>query len=138
VSEPEDFKTTLDRQQAANDSMFAGDPGPYLGMWSRRDPVSLFGAWGPCKTGWADLDRTYRWVGSRFADGDLSYPLKVAEAGTDLAYTVGYEEGQVRIDGGASRPVKIRVTHIYCLEDGQWRLVHRHGDFAPADESPAL
>jgi ketosteroid isomerase-like protein len=32
--------------------------------------------------------------------------------------------------------MRIRVTHIYRLEDGQWRLVHRHGDFAPVDESP--
>ena len=29
----------------------------------------------------------------------------------------------------------IRVTHIYRKEDGEWRLVHRHGDFASIDES---
>ena len=40
------------------------------------------------------------------------------------------------IDGGAPRPIKMRVTHIYRLEDGEWKLVHRHADFAPADESP--
>ena len=29
----------------------------------------------------------------------------------------------------------IRVTHAYRREDGEWRLVHRHGDFLPHDES---
>jgi ketosteroid isomerase-like protein len=126
----------LERQRAANDAMYAGDPEPYMSMWSRHDPVSLFGAWGPCQTGWDELGRTYRWVGSRFSDGQVSYPLAVVHAGTDLAYTVGYEQGQARIDGGSIRPVKIRVTHIYRREQDEWKLVHRHGDFAP-DESPA-
>jgi ketosteroid isomerase-like protein len=138
MSEAEDFTSkTLERQRVANDAMFAGDPGPYMSMWSRRDPVSLFGAWGPCKTGWGDLSQTYRWVGSRFSDGQTSYPLEVIHVGTDLAYTAGYERGQVSIDGGPPRPVTIRVTHIYRLEEGEWKLVHRHGDFAPADQSPA-
>ena len=99
---------------------------------------AFFGAWGPCKTGWDDLSQTYRWVGSRFSDGQTSYPLEVIHVGTDLAYTAGYERGQVSIDGGPPRPVTIRVTHIYRLEEGEWKLVHRHGDFAPADESPAV
>jgi hypothetical protein len=32
--------------------------------------------------------------------------------------------------------MRIRVTQIYRLEDGEWRLVHRHGDFAPFDQGP--
>ena len=30
----------------------------------------------------------------------------------------------------------VRVTHIYRREDGEWKIVHRHGDSAPADDSP--
>jgi ketosteroid isomerase-like protein len=138
MSEPEDFTTkTLERQRMASDAMVAGDPGPFMSMWSRRDPVSVFGAWGPCKTGWDDLSQAFQWVGSRFSDGKTSYPLEVIHAGTDLAYTAGYEHGQVSIDGGPPQPINMRVTHIYRLEDGEWKLVHRHADFAPADQSPA-
>ena len=75
-------------------------------------------------------------MGSRFSDGKTSYPLEVVHAGTDLAYTAGYEQGQVSIDGGPPQPINMRVTHIYRLEDGEWKLVHRHADFAPADQSP--
>lgn len=134
----DDFLSQVRQQHATADkAMFAGDPEPFIALWSRRHPVSLFGAWGPCKTGLDQLVPTFRWVGSRFSDGDMTYPLEVARAGTDLAYTVGYEVGNVRIDGGPVRPLRIRVTNIYCREDGRWTLVHRHGDFAPADESPA-
>ncbi|MEP7023125.1 MAG: nuclear transport factor 2 family protein [Actinomycetota bacterium] len=29
----------------------------------------------------------------------------------------------------------LRVTHIFRREDGEWKIVHRHGDYAqsPAD-----
>jgi len=30
----------------------------------------------------------------------------------------------------------IRVTHIYRREDGEWKIVHRHGDVLPIDQSP--
>jgi ketosteroid isomerase-like protein len=126
---------TLERQRLALDAMFEGDPEPYMETWSQRDPVSLFGAWGPCKTGWSELSETFRWVGSRFGGGDMSSDLEVAYAGEDLAYTVGYERGEVAVDGGEKRPMTLRVTQIYRREDGKWKLVHRHADFAPADES---
>ena len=50
---------------------------------------------------------------------------------------MGYEHAEVSIDGRGKRTMKIRVTHIYRREDGEWKIVHRHGDFAPVDESAA-
>jgi ketosteroid isomerase-like protein len=41
-------------------------------------------------------------------------------------------------DGGRRRhpePMTLRATHIFHNEDGDWRLVHRHADFAPVDQS---
>src|SRR5215210_1717498 len=113
MAKAENFEEqTLERQRRALNSMFEGDPEPYMGMWSQRDPVSLFGAWGPCKTGWSELSKTFRWVGSRFGDGEMDQELEVAYAGEDLAYTVGYERGEVTVDGGEKSPMTLRVTHI--------------------------
>lgn len=114
---------TLERQRLALDSMFEGDPEPYAGMWSRQDPVSLFGAWGTCKTGWSELSETFRWVGSRFGGGAMTYDLAVAHAGEDLAYTVGYERGEVVLDGGTRRPMK-NPGHPR-LPPGGWRMEAR-------------
>lgn len=121
---------------AAIVAMGQGDPEPYTALLSHADDVTLFGAWGPCKQGWDELSRTLRWVGSRFGGGDMRCDDTVVGVGQDLAYTVGYERAEaVVVDGGEPRPWTIRVTQIYRLEDGEWRLVHRHGDFAPIDES---
>ena len=49
MSEPDDFARTLEQQRRANNAMSSGDPEPYMNLWSRKDPVSLFGAWGPCQ-----------------------------------------------------------------------------------------
>jgi ketosteroid isomerase-like protein len=137
MGELDDFARTLEQQRWANDAMFSGDPEPYMSMWSCQDPVSLFGAWGPCQTGWDDISRTLRWVGTRFADGRMSFDLDVIHAGADAAHTVGYEQGWVRLDGALLAPMRIRVTHVYRREPDGWRIVHRHGDFAPQDESLA-
>ena len=61
MSGPDDFARTLEQQRRANDAMFSGDPEPYMNLWSRKDPVSLFGAWGPCNTSWDDISRTLCW-----------------------------------------------------------------------------
>ena len=137
MSKADEFMhNTLVQQKTANDAMFNGDPQPYMAMWSHTDDVSLFGAWGPCKVGWPAVSKTFEWVGSRFSNGDMEFDVQVAQAGELIAYSVGYERGKVVLDGGQKRPMTIRVTHAYRWEDSRWRIVHRHGDFAPVDESP--
>jgi len=132
---PAGLQETLDRVRAATVAMGQGDPEPLMRLWSRADDVTLFGAWGPCKRGWDQLSPTFRWVATRFGGGEVRCEDVTVNAGDDLAYTVGYERGAMVVDGGQPRPMSIRVTHIYRKEAGDWRLVHRHGDFAPIDQS---
>ncbi|HEX9068871.1 MAG TPA: DUF4440 domain-containing protein, partial [Ktedonobacterales bacterium] len=83
----------------------------------------------------AELEPTFRWVASRFGGGHMRYENEVVSAVGDFAYTVGYERGETAVDGGGFQPMTVRVTHILKREDGAWRLVHRHADFAPVDQS---
>ncbi|MGI9148560.1 MAG: YybH family protein [Chloroflexota bacterium] len=86
----------------------------YIACWAESDDATLFGAWGPIEKGHKSLADTFRWVGSRFKGGELSVDNTVAYASGDLAYTVGFERGDVIVDaGGTRRPMVIRVTHIY-------------------------
>jgi ketosteroid isomerase-like protein len=64
-------------------------------------------------------------------------PYSIAFASGDLAYTVGFERGEVAIDDGSKKPMIIRVTHVYRRFDDEWRLVHRHADFPPDDQREA-
>jgi len=127
----------LPRQIEAEEAIHDGDPGPRMELWSKADPVSLFGAWGPCKSGWAELSRTFQWVASRFSNGvAYRFELLAADVVGDMAYTVGYEHASASVDGGPVEPNTLRVTHIYRRENGDWKIVHRHGDHLPVDQSP--
>jgi ketosteroid isomerase-like protein len=137
ASDPATFADMLSREQSAEVAIYRGDPEPFKALWSRGDDVSLFGAFGPCKKGWHQVTKTTEWVASRFRDGVVTAEYEVVHEGTDLAYTVGYEIGDVALDEAPVTRQRLRVTQIYRREDGQWRLVHRHGDFAPADPSPS-
>ena len=115
--------------------MLRGDPAPYAALWpTGEDAVTLFGAWGPIERGHDAVTNTFTWVGSRFADGATSCEYDVVAHSGDLAYTVGFEIGNVRIDGGPVAPMRLRVTHVLRRIAGQWWLVHRHADFPPPDQ----
>jgi len=137
-SEVDDFlDTTIPRQVEAEEALHRGDAMPRMAMWSHEDPVTLFGALGPSKSGWGELSRLFRWVASLFS-GVTEYRLELIAAGAsgDLAYTVGYEHSTASVNGGPAEPKTLRVTHVYRRENGEWKIVHRHGDFPPVDQSP--
>jgi ketosteroid isomerase-like protein len=129
----------LARQAEAEEAIIYGDAELRMELWSRRDPVSLVGAWGPNKTGWAELSRIFRWVASRLEHGtysDFRWDIEVADACGEMGYTVGFERFNHHTEDGGVEPITVRVTHVYRREDGEWKIVHRHGDLAPVDESP--
>lgn len=132
---PADLRRAVDEAADAVLAIGWGDPEPYMAMWSQAHDVTLFGAWGPCRHGWPELSRTFRWVGSRFGGGDLRSEEVTLQVSGDMAYTVGYERGQMVVDDGGNAPMTIRVTQIFRRGPDGWRLVHRHADFAPIDES---
>ena len=132
----EDHKLTeaLEQVRTALAAMGSGNPEPYINCWAESEDVTLFGAWGPIDKGFRRLAKTFRWVGNRFRSGQLVPEHTVVFSSGDLAYTVGFERGEVVVDDGPARPMAIRVTHIYRRFGDTWRLVHRHADFPPPDQ----
>jgi ketosteroid isomerase-like protein len=129
------FADALELQDAAIAAMLDGDPGPMIDSWAACDEVTLFGAWGPIEKGHQAVTETMRWVGSRFTGADVvDVEHTVIASSGDLAYTVGFERGHLSVDRGPPRDMVIRVTHIYRRIDGDWKLMHRHGDFPPPDQ----
>jgi ketosteroid isomerase-like protein len=140
VDEVEEFRATmLARQTAAEEAFVRGDPGPRMELWSRRDPVTLFGAIGMSESGWEQLSRTFAWASSRFSDtSDFRFDVEVVEVRGELAYTLGFERFNGSVAGRPVEPVTVRVTHLYRCEDGEWKIVHRHADNPGRDPRPAV
>ena len=133
-SELDEFlATTLARQLVAEEAIHNGDPEPRLAMWSRNDPVTVLGAVKNAR-GWDEVSQLFRWLGSGLSDcASYRFDLIAAGVSGDLAYTVGYEHTSVSWDGVPLEPYTLRVTHVYRRENGEWKIVHRHGDRIPAD-----
>jgi len=137
MSELDDFLTkTLARQVEAEEALHNGDLTPRMQMWSTQDPVTVFGVI-KSGSGWDEVSRLFRWIGSRFSNC-TAYRFELVAAGvsSDLAYTVGFEHSSVSIDGVPIEPYTLRVTHVYRRENGEWKIVHRHADHVPSEQSP--
>jgi ketosteroid isomerase-like protein len=131
-SELEEFMSgMLVRQAEAERAIVLGDPEP------RRDPVTLFGAAGMSESGWEQLSGTFRRVAASFSDvSGFSFEVEAAGVSGELAYSIGYERFHGSIGGRPAEPITVRVTHVYRREDGEWKIVHRHGDNPPPYERP--
>jgi ketosteroid isomerase-like protein len=128
----------IPRQREADQALHRGDVGPRMQLYSHNDPVTLLGAFGVAAVGWERVSQTFEWVASRFSDGH-DFQIEVIAAGVsgDLAYTVGYETSVVSVDGAPPMPGRLRVTHVYRRENGEWKIVHRHGDRLESNAAPS-
>jgi ketosteroid isomerase-like protein len=142
VSELDEFlKTVVPRQIQADNALLNGDPQPRVELWSHRDPVTILGArW--AASGWDQVSEAFRWLASHFSNGEFHLEVIAAGLSGDLAYTVGHERARASFDGGPVDPIRLRVTHLYRRENGEWKVVHRHADpletsqITPAAEQP--
>lgn len=109
-----------------------GDADARLQLWSTARPVSWVGQFGTVVQGRAALEDHFRWVASRFG-GVMAFKTEpvAQDAFGDTAYTVEIERFEGVFDGQAGVEMTHRVSRLYCLEDGRWRIAHGHGDIAP-------
>jgi len=126
------FNTTW---RAAEDPLHDGDAGPRFTIWSEREPVTLFGLWFNA-TDPPATRAVFQRLAEIFEDNVSSaIDLVAADVSGDLAYTVHREITSTSIDGVPSDYV-LRVTQVYRREDGEWKVVHRHGDRDPRRPDP--
>ena len=129
MNETEKFlAATMPGLTEAEIAIHTGDAGPRIAMWSRNEPVTLFGA-AVTRTGWAEARRTFERLGSLFSDC-TRYEIEVVTAGAsgDLAYLVAFEHITASVNGAPPESYTLRVTTVFRREDGEWRVAHRHGD----------
>jgi ketosteroid isomerase-like protein len=108
-----------------------GDMGPRLALWTRNDPVTLFGAWLSAR-GWDQVSEVFDNLARIFRDtGSLELEVVAADCSGDLGYVVALEKNTGVVTGDGTRDYTLRVTTILRREDGAWKVVHRHGDELP-------
>ena len=118
----------------ADTAMHNGDAEPRKALWSRTDPVTLFGA---AKTtlGADEVIPFFDVLATRFSNcAAFTYEVTAAGVSGDLAYVAGIEHTTASVAGADPLPYTLRVTTIFRREDGAWKIIHRHGDPLPEGE----
>jgi ketosteroid isomerase-like protein len=129
--------SVLPRLKAADTAIHDGDAGPRIALWSRNDPVTLFGAL-QHKTGWLEIAPVFEMLASRFSNCEsFEYEVLAAGVSGDLAYIAGIEHTTAAVGDAPAQPYELRVTTVFRQEDSEWRVVHRHADPVPRQRADA-
>jgi ketosteroid isomerase-like protein len=116
-----------------------GDVSAIKALNSHSAEATSFYGWGGWEKGWDAVAKRWDWAGEQFKGGEVSYqPVTVVRADT-LFYTTDIETFRMTAMDGLGQPVQWsnRVTHIFRLEEGAWRLIHRHGNRLEDQYKPA-
>jgi ketosteroid isomerase-like protein len=137
-SPPQSFADTIGRLHAAMAKVANGDISAIKALYAHGDDSTSFYGWGGYEKGWEAVSRRWDWAGRQFKGGTVSYENVTCVVTAELAYTTDIETFRVRVDG-ANAPTQWsnRVTHIFRLEAGEWRLVHRHANRLESQYEPS-
>lgn len=107
-----------------------GDVAPIKALYSHTADATSFYGWGGYEKGWDAVSTRWTWAGRQFKGGKVSYHNLTTVITPELFYTTDIETFHMDAMDGVDGPTSWsnRVTHIFRLEDGEWRLLHRHGN----------
>jgi len=125
----EPFTAAIRRLHAAMARVANGDITEIKALYSHGDDATSFYGWGGYEKGWDAVSNRWDWAGRQFKGGTVSYENVTTVVTAELAYTTDIETFRVSMDG-MDKPTEWtnRVTHIFRIENGEWRVVHRHAN----------
>ena len=129
----------IKRLRVAMNTLISGDSSAIKTLCSHRDDVTAFLGWGGYEKGWEHVSKRWDWAGEQFkGGGPVTYQNLTTIITSGLAYTTDIESIRVRLDGTDTLTQwSNRVTHIFRVEDGGWRLVHRHANRLESQFKPS-
>jgi ketosteroid isomerase-like protein len=104
-----------------------GHPEPFLELWSRADDVSIMAAIGAYQVGFEEVSELLTAASKTQSFDSWNAENLVTIIGDDLAFSVELEH-YGRQEDGREEEMTLRATQIYRREDGEWKVIHRHGD----------
>ena len=115
---------------AAMGNVANGDVAAIKALYSHAVDATSFYGWGGYERGWDAVSKRWDWAGEQFKGGVVAYENVTTVVTPELFYTTDIETFHMDGMAGVAGPTgwANRVTHIFRLEAGQWRLVHRHGN----------
>ncbi len=131
MSKEDDVRKASMQFYNALTDMGNGIAGKMEDLWSHDENVTAMHPIGGRDLGWTAVKNSFDQVAGIAADGKIELKDQLIRVVGDVAYEIGTETGGFKLAGNE---VKIgqRVTNIYQLKDGQWKVIHHHADTSPA------
>jgi ketosteroid isomerase-like protein len=119
----------IERYHQAADEFARGNPDPVKNLYSSRDDVAIANPFFPLTCGREQVvERLERSV-QNFRDGEVGFQNVVKWVSGELACIVELEEWKTKVGGREDvTPFTLRVTTLFRVEGGGWKVVHRHAD----------
>ena len=132
-------QAAIARLHAAMGDVARGDVRAIKALYSHSGDATSFYGWGGYERGWEAVSARWDWAGQQFKGGTVSYQNVTTVVSPDLFYTTDIESFRMNAMDGMSGSTgwSNRVTHIFRLENGEWRLLHRHGNRLEDQFKPA-
>jgi len=115
---------------AALNRMLAGDASSLSDIWVHSSEATTMHPIGDRQVGWDLIRASFERVARSSAGGHVEIVDQLFRVHGDTAYEVGVEHAQFAV-GDTQLTVNSRVTNIYYLEAGGWKVIHHHGDKSP-------
>ena len=131
MSKEEDVRKASMQFYNALTDMGNGIAGKMDELWSHDESVTAMHPIDGRDIGWTAVKNSFDQVAGIASDGKMELKDQLIRVVGDVAYEIGTETGGFKLAGNE---VKIgqRVTNIYQLKDGQWKIIHHHADTSPA------
>lgn len=111
--------------------MLNGDSCLMESIWSHSPDVTTMHPVGGREVGWDKVREKWDQLARLTSDGNIKLCDQLIRVVGDIAFEVGTEQGQVKLDR-KQVSIQHRVTNIYRREAGAWKAVHHHADISPA------
>jgi ketosteroid isomerase-like protein len=134
----DDFETAMQEARAALEMIIKGDAGGYKSLYSGSEEITLANPFGGIAHGRDEVVETLDSAASNFRDGHTTGFEEIEWLVTpDLAYTLEIERFVAKVGGSPNlSDIALRVSCMYRVEDGAWRLLHRHADPRVGPQTP--
>jgi ketosteroid isomerase-like protein len=134
----EDLDRAIERYHQALAQFVKGNPEPQKEMFSRRDDITLANPFGGVQRGRQQVVEELEHASSFYTDGEVvGFKSFAKHVSLDLAFIVEVETYNARISGNPEMTSRaIRVTSVFRLEDGVWKVMHRQADPLVSSQAP--
>jgi ketosteroid isomerase-like protein len=127
----DEVRAASQRFYTALTRMANGDAGPLADVWSHGAGVTAMHPIGGRQVGWDAVQASFEQVAQLASGGKVELEDQLIRVAGGVAYEMGVEHGQLEL-AGQNVTIEHRVTNIYQLEAGAWKMTHHHTDTSPA------